>query len=814
MKYIYISVLLCFQFVFAQKDFSEKWEDLYSYNNVKDFDVVDDKLYAVTDNAMFIYNTIDKTLEKFSSVNGLVGENTSSFYYDSISDFIFIGYQRGHIDVVTSDNRIIPITGIVENRILVDKEVKGFYRFKDIIYTYGDFGIVELNPENFYEKNKYVLSNNTKNSINTILVQTEKSTDGVEKSVLYAATETGLYRIDMSLNPELFSNWELIISENISSLLSVEGALYFAKGNSVFNIIQPNTPIKTENSSVLNLNVANSLSTKMVVTTSEVIKMYETEDDFREVLKIDLTLAKGYKIKTHKAIVNKDVLYVNTEQSGVLSTDLMGSTAEYRQTSEIETYVELHPDGPTSNSIFGLTVSGDQKWIVYGGENENMISTSKKSPIDYYINNKWGSIPYDIFKTKYCTKAIVDPMDKNRVLVSTVRGGVLEFQRETEESNVSVLLKKKWNKSNTGDIIPGHPDTSEAFVGSMVVDFNNRIWTANSRANEQKYFSSYNTNIEDSEVNDEGKWDFNVDLSSVTDKFVGRFNKMYVDNNNVVYATSKSNSVLVFDANSLGSNRVSELDDTINHGALNSTFTSGIVVDENNKIWIGTLLGVSVIDDYENLFNTSIKPAESIIIEQGGDAREFLSGVIVNDILIDAANNKWFATKGAGVFYTSSDAQTTFNQFTTSNSPLPSNNIIDLEIDKSTGLVYMVTEKGTVVFNPETSPVAEGEVADKLTPIVAYPNPAIRTSVGHDEITFEAKDGKGIPDETNVKIIDVSGKLVLEANISNQGQAGGGKFVWDKKNLKGNSVVSGIYIVLFSNADGSENTITKVAIVN
>jgi hypothetical protein len=55
---------------------------------------------------------------------------------------------------------------------------------------------------------------------------------------------------------------------------------------------------------------------------------------------------------------------------------------------------------------------------------------------------------------------------------------------------------------------------------------------------------------------------------------------------------------------------------------------------------------------------------------------------------------------------------------------------------------------------------------------------------------------------------------VYETNVVEGEQLQGGKVVWNKKNLAGNAVASGIYIVLLSNDDASETTITKIAIVN
>ena len=42
----------------------------------------------------------------------------------------------------------------------------------------------------------------------------------------------------------------------------------------------------------------------------------------------------------------------------------------------------------------------------------------------------------------------------------------------------------------------------------------------------------------------------------------------------------------------------------------------------------------------------------------------------------------------------------------------------------------------------------------------------------------------------------------------------GGKVVWNKKNLSGNKVASGVYIVLLATDDASETATTKIAIVN
>ena len=62
--------------------------------------------------------------------------------------------------------------------------------------------------------------------------------------------------------------------------------------------------------------------------------------------------------------------------------------------------------------------------------------------------------------------------------------------------------------------------------------------------------------------------------------------------------------------------------------------------------------------------------------------------------------------------------------------------------------------------------------------------------------------------------MDVAGNLVYETNVIEGQEVQGGKVVWNKKNLAGNSVASGVYIVLLSNDDASETATAKIAIVN
>lgn len=129
-----------------------------------------------------------------------------------------------------------------------------------------------------------------------------------------------------------------------------------------------------------------------------------------------------------------------------------------------------------------------------------------------------------------------------------------------------------------------------------------------------------------------------------------------------------------------------------------------------------------------------------------------------------------------------------------------------IKVDEKNGKVYFATDKGIVAYNSNVAPFGSF-----LGDVYAYPNPSLKK---HQIITIDGRNGTHLPKGTNLKIIDVAGNLVFETNVVEGEQLQGGKVIWDKKNLAGNPVSSGIYIVLLSNDDASETSITKIAIVN
>jgi hypothetical protein len=159
----------------------------------------------------------------------------------------------------------------------------------------------------------------------------------------------------------------------------------------------------------------------------------------------------------------------------------------------------------------------------------------------------------------------------------------------------------------------------------------------------------------------------------------------------------------------------------------------------------------------------------------------------------------------------SSDGQKTIYHFTKTNSPLPSDNIVDLSIDENSGIVYIATDNGLVSFlSGASSPQGD------LTKAFAYPNP-VRPNFNMVDEKVKIKD---ISENVNIKITDIEGNLVAEAqskvNLRYRGynlEIDGGTAYWNGKNLANNVVSSGVYLVMLSDLDTFETRVIKLMVV-
>ena len=202
---------------------------------------------------------------------------------------------------------------------------------------------------------------------------------------------------------------------------------------------------------------------------------------------------------------------------------------------------------------------------------------------------------------------------------------------------------------------------------------------------------------------------------------------------------------------------------------------------------------------------------QQIVILEDGIPRELLEQQYISDIEVDGANNKWVGTIGSGVFYFSPNGQQTIYHFTKENSPLPSNNINDISVNSLNGKVFFATDKGLVSFNTGSS-----STGSNFSDAYVYPNPVRPTfNTGFEKIKIS-----GLTDNVNIKITDIEGNLVGEAqsNINKRYnnfnlEIDGGTAFWNGKNLRNRDVSSGVYIIMLSDLDSYDTKILKLMII-
>lgn len=231
------------------------------------------------------------------------------------------------------------------------------------------------------------------------------------------------------------------------------------------------------------------------------------------------------------------------------------------------------------------------------------------------------------------------------------------------------------------------------------------------------------------------------------------------------------------------------------------TYLNDAAEDREGNIWLASNVGplyITAQQAAEGGAEVALNQFKVPRNDGSGLADYLLNNIGVAAVAIDGANRKWFATSGNGVYLISADNTSQVFHFTTDNSPLLSDNVLDIAIDGATGEVFFGTDRGLCSYMSDaTSPVEE---MDKDN-VYAYPNPVRPGYTGLITVV-------GLSFDADVKVTTATGYLVAE------GRSTGGTFTWDGRDRHGKRVASGVYNIVTAKGDGSKGTVCKVAVIN
>jgi len=769
MKRFFCLFLISFTFFsWSQTDFSSNWEDFYSYNNVKDFIKVDSKIYAVTDNAIFIYDVITQEVQKLSSVHGLSGKTTTSIHFNETFQRLVIGYDTGLLEIVDADGKITVSNDIERLTITGEKEIKHIVEYNNKIYLSTPFAIVVYDIENLQFGDTYFIGNNsTTVEINQIAVFND---------IIYAATQIGIFTADVNAQNLIdFNNWQQPQGQFIGDFKTIEvfnNQLFTSKNNEFYKL-NSTTDIQLLNflsDTILNLKASEEYITATTRKSAFIYNISISQE-------IITTTTVEFDYNLNAAYAENNTVYLGTNEFGILQ----------RSFSNTIEHFEIHPQGPTSNDIFSITADNNNLWVVYGGYDGAFTPIGRRSGFSHFNGENWINTP--LLNTSLVRDLVhitTDPTIENKVYISSWNDGILVVEDDIIQTHLT-----DQNSGLEKLVNPGFPDFFSIRINGTAFDNQGNFWVANAWVD--KRLKKLSTN---------GTWS-EFDLSSIMTNQALGLTELVVDRTGSIWIGSRRNGVLIY--NETG-DRKRALVTEATKGSLPDSNTRALSVDRNNRIWIGTKKGLVVFSNAGGVFDASIYDAAPIIIDDDGIPKKLLGDQPVNTIAIDGADNKWFGTDTGGVLATNPSGRETLFNFNKDNSPLPSNRIIKIKVDNSNGKVFFATNKGIVAFNNNVAPFG-----DNLGEVYAYPNPVKKQ---HSFVTIDGRNGTHLPRGTNVKILDAAGHLVHETNVVEGQELKGGKVIWNKTNLAGRKVASGVYIILLTLPDRSETSMTKIAIIN
>jgi ligand-binding sensor domain-containing protein len=770
-----IFYLFCFTsyFVYSQTDYSASWEDFYSYNNVKSIEKVDNIIYALADNAVFTYDVTTEEISKISSVNGLSGETTTAFHYSENFEKLIIGYENGLIEVLNNNGSVTVSSDIANFTQAGDKKINSITEFGENLLLSTPFAIIEYNIDREEFGDTFFIGNNSTE------VKTNQTI--VFDNLIYAVTENGLFIADATSNLLIdFNNWnQLFAGRNFTGIIVFNNEIYVSEGRNLFKLSNNSLELEENFNQNIQALKASENNITIALNSSAVV----LDDSLNRIS--EFTNTSDFEFSLNTAIFENNTVYLATNEYGVL-------IPETNQSS----FIEIHPDGPLSNEMFSITSTNQNLWIAYGGYNVSFVPNSRRGRYSNFNGESWTNIEFDRNEMPFLdfVDVTVDPENESRIFVSSFAqtgngnlfsgGGLLEL--------IDNELSFFYNSTNSplSDFQESQNQITTRVSGT-VFDSNNNLWVTDALGIEKL-----------KKLDANGNWT-SIDLSSVQVADTEETGMITIDSNNTLWIATRRSGIYVYNENG---DRKRGFDIFENLGNLPNLGVRTIAIDANNRVWIGTREGLVVYNNALNVFDDNFLNAQPIIIEVNGLGERLLGEQIINTIAIDGADNKWFGVDNGGVLYTNPNGQNTLASFTTENSPLPSNRILKIAVNTQTGKVFFLTDKGLVAYNSNVSPFGE-----TLGEVYAYPNPALKQ---HQTVTIDGRNGTNLPKGTNVKIVDITGNLVYETNVVEGQELQGGKVVWNKKNLAGKKVASGVYIVLLSNEDASQNSITKIAIVN
>ncbi|MFY0593205.1 two-component regulator propeller domain-containing protein [Roseivirga sp.] len=719
------------------------WRTHFSYNNITNVTDGGDRVFASTENAIFYVDLEDNSLNLINKNTGLSDVGIGAIFYDQSRELLVIAYKNGRIEFWSETAGVTTINTVLESEIVGSKHLRNIELFQNKLYISGDLGII------VYDQTRNEIVENYRNlgpnGEPLIIYETAFTNDSI-----FAVSENGILSASLNedVNKQDFNNWRRIL-----------------EGISFQHITQFGDELKAS-----------------------------ADSDLFDYTAGEWSFERNYNLSIKEVhSITEEIFYVLTEQDLWVSGDISGFRSLYSAASNqtLNSFLFTQLGSWIGSSDVGLLYFNafnvaPSSLLPAGPSSDLLIKPQEFGNSAHWISAS-GSISSFNLETQEWSSRITRNSDGDRIDNLTD----LEFGI-TETPNISLPIFSSFGEGPFfgGDNLNGSTNIIEDFSNSSPItrlngSYNNTalamqenlLWLTTSGTSN----TLYSWNLATDQWNSYG-FSF-AQARFPTDLFIGSngFKWMPISETN-------GGGLVVFDETT---SRQRFLNTNGGQGGLPGAEVTSLAIDDDQFIWIGTNQGLCFFPNQSVILDNISLTANVPIFEN----RLLLRDEFITQVLIDPANRKWFGTRNNGLWLFSETGEELVYHFTTENSPLPSNNIISLFVDRPSGELFIGTDKGLISFRSDAT---EGSAIHENVKI--YPNPVNRSFQG--EIVIN-----GLANNAIVKITDVSGKLVREA------RANGSTLLWNTRNINGVRVASGVYLVFSSSSDGVETFVGKIVVI-
>ncbi|MGL4332616.1 MAG: hypothetical protein ACRCZQ_03180 [Bacteroidales bacterium] len=762
MKYLNLLLIILFPYLSAVAQIPVgAWRTHFSYSNVKQVVETPARVYGLSSGELYYYDKQDQSLGLLNKENGLSDSQIYNAAYNTENNTFVIAYSNGNIDILTS-NGIFNIPDL-KNKVMESEKLTNEISFNgNNAYLSTSFGIVVLNLSKFEIKETYLFNQNT-------------SSSQVFEGYVYCTRNNKVYKGSLKLNLLDIKNWVEETDLNISKLLFFDNRLvgFTADGNLYVKSSNDWSWIRNFGG----LEDAKANENAMIAFAKNKIWRFQSLSEIAE-----------YPLEPLF-----DCSSLNGKDIWVAQANLGINLVKWSESGFVFEEENLVLNGPYTNNAFQMTAT-PTRLLVVGGERWSNRG-GRPAQLMFFENEQWINVITDTIKIKDGARDFIrvtpDPKNENKLFVASWGEGLYEYDNE----RLVTIFNSEFKNSTIETIFPGQPHAiNYNRVDGPAFDKNGNMFLTNTEVKNAIQLRTPS-----------GEWKA-LYYEQIANK--GTLGNIIIDKNNykwvIVPRPDYQKGIFVFDTKETIDNTSDDqtrffLNFYDQDGKLvNPVFYYCFTEDLDGNIWIGTELGPIVLSNTRRAFDSNYRCMRIKIARNDGSglADYLLDNVRINAIAIDGANRKWIGSESNGVYLISADGQKEVYHFTVDNSPLPSNKILSIAVQPATGEVFFGTEAGIVSYKAEAT-----EGAASYAQMYTYPNPVRPEYDGPVTVA-------NLKSNSLVKITDINNNLICE------GRSTGGQFVWNQRNLRGERVGSGVYLVYATPKEGSGGGVTKIMIIH